>query len=273
MTTKPVTKEIYMGDTPETTAVKLGGVFVSTLDRGELANLCVKNCLQARQSAEQSQPKLVFDLNGHGLALYHSNAEYRSMLNSADIVHADGGFLITASKIFCSEPVKGRSATTDMIHDIARVCSEKKLSFYLLGGTSEVNEACVRELRQLYPMLKIVGWRNGFFRNDEQDSVIDQIAKARPDVVWVGMGKPQEQAFCIAARQRLKSGWIISCGGCYNYITGHYKRAPQWLQKLNLEWLHRLVTNPRKLFWRYLWTTPYAIWLTLRYSSKAKKSV
>lgn len=205
--------------------------------------------------------------------MYHSYQDFRDLVDQADIIHADGGFLITASKKLCAEPIKERSATTDMIHDLAAACSKAGLSFYLLGGTREVNSACVLELERLYPELKIVGARDGYFTPSEQDAVIDAIASTKPDVVWVGMGKPREQAFAVAARDRLGCGWIITCGGCYNYITGAYPRAPQWMQNNNLEWLHRVVTNPRALLWRYLWTTPYALWLAFRHSSKATRNV
>ena len=65
-------------------------------------------------------------------------------------------------------------------------------------------------------------------------------------------------------RKRIKAGWLITCGGCFNFITGHYRRAPKWMQDANLEWLHRLATNPKKLFWRYLITTPHAMLIVFR---------
>ncbi|MEJ1993421.1 MAG: WecB/TagA/CpsF family glycosyltransferase [Maritimibacter sp.] len=215
---------------------------------------------------------MVFDLNGHGLAMYHSDASFRNLMDQADVIHADGGFLISASKKLSAKQIAERSATTDMIHDLAAACSKAGLSFYLLGATASVNEGCVAELRRIYPDLEIAGARDGFFSQAEQDEVLEEIAATKPDIVWVGMGKPREQAFAIAAREKLQAGWIITCGGCFNYITGAYPRAPQWMQDNNLEWVHRLVTNPRALFWRYLWTTPYALWLTLRHSSKGVRN-
>lgn len=253
-------------------SINVGGVFVATASRHELAELCVADCQAARSRSERPQPKVIFDLNGQGLALYHTNPEYRALVDCADLVHADGGFLITASKRLCAKPIAERSATTDMLHDLAAACSDASLSFYLLGGTQSVNASCATELARLYPKLKIVGARDGYFSKAERKAVIDEINEARPDVLWVGMGKPLEQEFAIAARDHLTCGWIITCGGCYNYITGDYPRAPAWMQNSNLEWLHRMVTRPRALFWRYFWTTPFALYLTLRHSSKALRS-
>lgn len=254
------------------TSVNLGGVFVTTAGRRNLLNKCLSDCKRARDTNVKSQPKVVFDLNGHGLAMYHADPNFKQLLDQADIIHADGGFLVSASKYLTSKQIEERSATTDMIHDLAEGCSREGLSFYLIGGTNDVNNACVNRLRKMYPNLKIAGNRDGFFTPEEQDEVIANIEKSNPDVLWVGMGKPREQEFAITARDKLKSGWIITCGGCFNYITGDYPRAPKWMQNNNLEWFHRMTTNPRALFWRYLWTTPYALYLTLKHSSKATKN-
>lgn len=247
-------------------SVKVGGVFLSTDSRAELARRCVSDCLQARKIDKNSAPKLVFSLNGQALALWHSNRLYREHMEQADIVHADGGFLVTISKWFCREPISERSATTDMIHDLANACSKAKLSFYLLGSTPDVNKRCVDELRRQYPDLEIVGAEDGYF--DDPEEVFSRINSVKPDVLWVGMGKPREQHFAIQAKRSLECGWIVTCGGCFNFVAGDYKRAPMWMQKSNLEWVHRLATRPRSLLLRYLWTTPYALALSILFSSK-----
>jgi exopolysaccharide biosynthesis WecB/TagA/CpsF family protein len=79
----------------------------------------------------------------------------------------------------------------------------------------------------------------------------------------VGLSVPLEYEFAVRNRTRLKAGWLVTCGGCYNFITGAYKRAPQWMQATGLEWLFRLVREPRRLFWRYAVTNPLAIFLLL----------
>jgi len=82
-------------------------------------------------------------------------------------------------------------------------------------------------------------------------------------VLWVGLGVPLEYEFCERNRDRLKAGWIVTCGGCFNFATGAYRRAPEWMQRTGLEWLHRLWREPKRLFWRYAVTNPLAIFLLL----------
>ena len=87
----------------------------------------------------------------------------------------------------------------------------------------------------------------------------DEINRSGADIVFVGLGVPLEYEFCARNKPRLRAGWVVTCGGCYNFVTGDYKRAPQWMQRHALEWLYRLVREPKRLFWRYAVTNPLAL--------------
>ena len=232
---------------------------IVTASRKELTHAMVQDCLLSRNG--RTKPRLVFDVNGHGVSLYKADSSYRRAVDNADIVHADGGFLITLSRWCTKTPIAERSATTDLIHDFAAAAAKHGLRFFLLGGTEAVNAECAQRLTSMYPGLRIVGRHHGYFGRDEEELLIKEINRLQPDVVWVGLGKPKEQEFCIKWRDTIRCGWLVTCGGCYNYITEHYARAPIWVQNANMEWLHRLIRNPRKLLWRYLATTPHALWI------------
>lgn len=171
---------------------------------------------------------------------------------------------MSVSKLRGGKPIAERSATTDLLHDFASRAEAQNLTFYLLGATEAVNKTCVEKLEAIYPKLRIVGRRDGYFSEAEEDGVIAAINAVKPDVLWVGLGKPKEQFFSVRNAHRLQVGWLVTCGGCFNYVTGDYKRAPDWMQRSNLEWLHRMATNPQQLFWRYLVTTPHALWLAFK---------
>ncbi len=236
---------------------RFGMFSVDCLSRKELVERALEDC------SRDVRPQLVFDVNGHALSLARTDHSYRDAVSQADIVHADGGFLVTLSKHLGLPKIPERSATTDMIHDFAASFSETSHGFYLLGGEERVNEQCVNILQEQYPRLKISGRRNGFFNSDDEEHIVEQINESGASILWVGLGKPKEQAFCIRWRHKLNVRWVITCGGCYNYITGDYGRAPAWMQKLNMEWLYRMATEPRKLFWRYAITSPHALWIAL----------
>jgi exopolysaccharide biosynthesis WecB/TagA/CpsF family protein len=208
-------------------------------------------------------PRLVFDANAHALSLRAQDPRFRTAVDAADVIHADGGFLVTLSRFVGRSRIKERSATTDLIHDMARAAQLHGLSFYLLGGSEEINERAAAELQRLYPALRLAGRHHGYFSQDESEQVVVSINAAKPDIIWVGLGKPVEQTFCASWGRTLTGTWAVTCGGCFHFITGDYRRAPPWMQRANLEWLHRLTSEPRRLFWRYATTSPHAIWIVL----------
>jgi exopolysaccharide biosynthesis WecB/TagA/CpsF family protein len=244
--------------------VLVGGLTTACLTREGLARVMLHDCLDAR--GKERSPKLVFASNGHAIALAAQDEAFRHTFEQADIIHADGQAAVFASRL-TKTPIPERSATTDFIHDAARLGAQHGLRFFLLGATEEANEAAARILVQTYPGLKIVGRRHGYFSRDEEDEICDEINLTMPDVIWVGLSVPLEYEFAVRNKTRLKAGWLVTCGGCYNFITGAYARAPHWMQAAGLEWLFRLVREPKRLFWRYAVTNPLAIFLLLTRTS------
>lgn len=239
--------------------VAVGGVPVSTLSLDALIEKMLRDAPLRRMLGQP--PLLVFDCNGQGLSMNATDPQFREDLAQADLIHADGQIIVMASRWFSKTPIADRSSTTDMFTDSLNRAAEAKVGYYLLGGDEAVNAECARRITEAAPGLKLAGRRNGFWKPEGEDAVIEAINAAAPDVLWVGTGKPREQAFCVRNRDRIKAGWIVTCGGLYNYVTGDYPRAPTWMQKAGLEWLHRMVTRPRQLAWRYITTNPHALWL------------
>jgi exopolysaccharide biosynthesis WecB/TagA/CpsF family protein len=250
------------------TEVTVGGLNTACLSRDGLARMMLQDCLDARANPSR-QPKLVFASNGHAIALAAQDEAFRFTFEQADIIHADGQAAVFASRM-TRTPIPERSATTDFIHDASRLAAQHGLRFFLLGATEEGNAEAARVLRETYPGLQIVGRRHGYFGRDEEDEICDEINLTQPDVVWVGLSVPLEYEFSVRNKTRLRAGWLVTCGGCYNFVTGAYKRAPGWMQKTGLEWLFRLIKEPKRLFWRYAVTNPLAIFLLLTRTSSVQ---
>jgi len=248
--------------------VMVGGIETVCLSREALARTMLHDCLSARM-AHQRRPKLVFASNGHVIATAARDAAFRDVFLQADIVHADGQAAVFASRMTDS-PIPERSATTDFIHDAAKLAALHGLRFFLLGATDETNAEAARRLREIYPGLQIVGRRHGYFGPGEEKEICDDINLTQPDVIWVGLSAPLEYEFSVRNKDRLRAGWLVTCGGCYNFITGAHKRAPLWMQAAGFEWLFRLALEPRRLFWRYAVTNPLAIFLLLTRTSSVQ---
>jgi exopolysaccharide biosynthesis WecB/TagA/CpsF family protein len=241
--------------------VIVGGIKTACVTREQLTEIMVEDCLAAR--AHAGSAKLIFASNGHAIAMAATNEKFRKQFEAADLVHADGQPVVMASRLLARTPVPERSATTDFIHDAAKAAEKHGLKIYLLGATEEVNARCLEILRFTYPDLQIVGRRNGYFKRDEEADVIEAINRSGADIVFVGLGVPLEYDFCVRNKARFKAGWVVTCGGCYNFVTGDYRRAPEWMQKFSLEWLFRLAREPKRLFWRYAITNPLAVFFLM----------
>ncbi|MFL6690407.1 MAG: WecB/TagA/CpsF family glycosyltransferase [Alphaproteobacteria bacterium] len=241
--------------------ILVGGIRTACLSRAQLATLMVGDCVAARSG--NRGPKLVFACNGHAIALAATDMHFRQYFEAANLIHADGQPVVLASKLLTRHPIPERSATTDFIHDAAQFGAAHGLRFFLLGGTETVNARCSALLSERYPPLQIAGRRNGYFKNNDEAAICEAINESEADVLWVGLGVPLEYEFCLRNRNRLNVGWIVTCGGCFNFATGEYARAPVWMQAGGLEWLHRLLREPRRLFWRYAITNPLALFALL----------
>jgi N-acetylglucosaminyldiphosphoundecaprenol N-acetyl-beta-D-mannosaminyltransferase len=241
----------------------VGGVRVAPLSRSEICSIVADVCRSSRmQPASSRTPRLLFSANGQALSMAARNAGFHAALESADLVHADGQAIVFASRRIPGRSIPERSATTDLIHDLSRTSVAEGLSFFLLGGDEDLNARCARALQRLYPGLHIAGRRNGYFVREQEREICEQIGDSGADIAWVGLGKPEEQLFCLRNRESLHVAWAITCGGCFNFVVGDYRRAPYWMQAAGLEWLHRAITSP-KLSWRYVTTNPHAALLLL----------
>lgn len=247
--------------------VIVGGIKAVCLSRAQLASLMVQDCVAAKSGGLPA--RTVFAANGHAIALAALDAEFQAMFDEADIVHADGQAIVFASRLLTTTPIAERSATTDFIHDAARAASEHGLSFFLFGATEEVNAGAAAMLAERYPDLRIAGRRHGYFSLDEEEEICEEINRSGANVVWTGLGVPLEYEFAARNKHRLNAGWIVTCGGCFNFLSGDYVRAPHWMQSLGFEWLHRLVREPRRLFWRYVVTNPIAAVMLLARTTQA----
>jgi N-acetylglucosaminyldiphosphoundecaprenol N-acetyl-beta-D-mannosaminyltransferase len=241
--------------------VMVGGLRTDCVSRRQLAQLMVGDCLAARGG--RRAPKAVLSTNGNIIATAAMDSQFRQQFLTADVIHADGAPVVAASRLFTATPVPERSATTDFLFDAAAAAAEAGLKFYLLGSTEEINRRAAEAVKKAYPGVEIVGRRDGYFSGDADAAICEEINASGADVLWVGMGVPRETQFSLNNRSRLKVGWIVTCGGCFNFAAGDYVRAPGWMQKAGLEWLHRLLREPRRLFWRYLITNPVAIAMLL----------
>ena len=171
------------------------------------------------------------------------------------LVLADGMPIIWASRFF-GNPLQAKISGSDFLIRFAPVAAEKGYRIFFLGGQEKAAEISAKILRQRYPALKIVGVHSpphGFEENEESNTrVQDIINSARPDLIFVGLGTPKQEKWIFENRHRYHARVSFPVGAGFDFLSGKTRRAPLWMRKCGLEWLWRLLLDPRRLFYRYL---------------------
>jgi N-acetylglucosaminyldiphosphoundecaprenol N-acetyl-beta-D-mannosaminyltransferase len=197
--------------------------------------------------------------------LYRSqrDATYRSIMDEASIIVADGMPLIWASRLQ-GNPLPERVAGSTMCSTLARELGKAQRSLYLLGGNPGVAEQAAEILEQNYPGLRVVGTccpEFGFDKDPKSmDRILQHLLETQPDMVYVALGSPKQEILISQFRSKLPKTWWMGIGISLSFITGDVKRAPEWMQRIGIEWIHRLSQEPGRLAKRYLLHgVPFAI--------------
>jgi exopolysaccharide biosynthesis WecB/TagA/CpsF family protein len=243
--------------------VRLGDLPVVVVDQAVSAKVMVDEAL--KRKGLWRYPAFLTSTNGEVTHACAFDPDLRSLFLQADAIHADGMPHVFVSRFKCKVALPERVATTDLFFAVNAEAERRGATTFMLGATEEINAAAAEVVRQRFPALKLVGRRNGFFDGVEAErAACEQIAELAPDILWVSMGVPREQSFIVRHRQRLTSvGVIKTSGGLFDFVSGTKARAPNWMQKVGLEWLWRMGLEPRRLGWRYLKTNPTALYLLL----------
>ncbi len=224
--------------------------------------------LQARvRDLVRRRGGLVLNVNAHCLNLCYGDPALRRFFDAADVVFCDGAGVRLAARILGGR-LPERITYADWLPRLATFAEGEGLSLFFLGARPGVAEEAARRLRKTRPRLKVVGARHGFFDHapgsPASEAVAAEINAARPDVLLVGLGMPLQERWLMQHRQRLDVGVALTGGAVYDYASGRLRRGPRLLTHNGLEWLARLLVEPRRLWRRYLLGNPLFLARVLR---------
>lgn len=177
--------------------------------------------------------------------------ELKRIVKNADIIHPDGVSMVFASKILKKDRIFERIAGIDLMQELLYLAEKKNYTVYFLGAKEEVLEKMQTEISSKYPGLIIVGSRNGYFDKKDWKQIATNLANLKPDLVFVGITSPKKEYLIEYLLANDVHSVFMGVGGSFDVLSGNKKRAPLWLQKMNLEWLFRLIQEPKRLFLRY----------------------
>ena len=172
--------------------------------------------------------------------------EFFDILKSANLATPDSVGVIMAGKKQ-GKQFKERIPGQSYLRKVFEVGEKEDWTFYLLGGEGDVPVKAKENLEKLYPKAKIVGCHEGFFIEDSEESVIEEINSLKPNVLFVAMGAPIQEKWIYENRNKLKVDIAAGQGGTFDYEAGTVKRAPLWMQKCGIEWLWRLIKEPKRI--------------------------
>lgn len=187
----------------------------------------------------------IVTLNPEGVIIAQDDINFMTTVNQADLVVADGSWLVKAVR-FLGQDLKERIAGIDLLLDILSLCRDNGYSVYLLGAREDVVLNAKKNLETKFPNIKIVGFHNGYFDEKEEERILEDIERLRPDFLVVAMGMPKQELW-ISRHKNLPVRLAIGVGGSFDVLSGMIPRAPQWMQSLGLEWLYRVIKDPRRI--------------------------
>jgi N-acetylglucosaminyldiphosphoundecaprenol N-acetyl-beta-D-mannosaminyltransferase len=217
----------------------------------DIDNLTMEETLQTVEGfIDSGRPHQHVVVNVDKLVKARRDPELREVINNCALVNVDGMPVVWASRLM-GKPLKERVAGVDLFESLMARAAAKGWRIYLLGAREEVVSRVRHLYEAKYPGLVIAGHRNGYWKAEEEAGVVQQIADARADILFVAISSPKKEQFLARHQAHMKVPFAMGVGGTFDVAAGHVKRAPLWMQRSGLEWFYRFLQEPRRMFRRY----------------------
>ena len=198
--------------------------------------------------------KVIYTPNPEIVMGAKDDSRLRSLINHGDMITADGIGLIYASRIK-KKPLKERVTGYHLSIKILEIANENNYSIYLLGSKDGIAKMAAENIKKYYPNIRIAGYHHGYFKgshrgdenHEEEIKIIDDINNSNPDIIFLGLGFPNQENWIDANKDKIKGKVIIGNGGVIDILSGTIKDTPEIYRKIGLEWLYRLVKNPSRI--------------------------
>jgi N-acetylglucosaminyldiphosphoundecaprenol N-acetyl-beta-D-mannosaminyltransferase len=190
-------------------------------------------------------------LNASKVVQAQTDHELRRAIEGCELINADGMSIVWAGRVL-GVHVPERVAGIDLMDHLLALAARKGWGVYFLGARQQVVEDAVAVERRRHPGLDVVGFRNGYWTESEEDEVVRHVATAQPKLLFVAMPSPKKEQFLARHRDVLRVPFVMGVGGSFDVVAGLTRRAPAWMQRAGLEWAYRLIQEPRRMAKRYL---------------------
>lgn len=201
--------------------------------------------LLLKKNLKDNKKMFIVTANPETFMIMDEDSELSELLNDKETVLVPDGIGIVKASRMIGNNIEERITGIDIAVKLLEYGNELKKDIYLFGSKQEVIDSMLEVLKIDYPNLNVVGATNGYEK--DKDSVFDKISKCNPDIVLVALGIPLQEKLIYKHLSKFEKGIFVGVGGSFDVISGHKKRAPKLLIKLNLEWLYRIAKEPKRI--------------------------
>jgi N-acetylglucosaminyldiphosphoundecaprenol N-acetyl-beta-D-mannosaminyltransferase len=209
-------------------------------------------------TSSQSYAKTAGFVNANSINLACNNKALKSAINDLDFAFADGSGVRLAAQVQGDRLVANVNGT-DMLPVLCKQAVKNNQSLFLLGSASDVARLTAENLKQEFPGLLISGTHHGYFDKNNNQEIINKINHAKTDILLVALGSPTQECWLQENKMMLKVNTAIAVGGLFDFYSGRISRAPVWMRELGMEWVWRLMKEPKNKFHRYVIGNPIFI--------------
>ena len=203
-------------------------------------------------------------INAAKMVAMQTDLKLRQSVNSCDLINADGQSVVWASRIL-GRPLKERVAGIDLMENLVELAYKKNYKIFFFGAKEEVVSRVVNNYKIKYSKDIIAGYRNGYFKKEDEVDIAKQISDSGADILFVAISSPTKENFLYDNKETLRGvNFIMGVGGSFDVVSGLVKRAPLWMQKIGMEWFYRFVQEPKRMWKRYLIGNIKFIWMVFK---------
>lgn len=218
----------------------------------------------------QRRPLKHVVVNVAKLVYMQKNKELYDSVVASDIINPDGLPVVWAAR-FLGKKIPERVAGIDLMQNLVERAAQKGHKIFFLGARPQVVEAVVEKYSQQFSPQIIAGYRNGYFSTQEEEQIARQIAQSQADILFVAIPSPRKEIFLQKYKDLIQTPFVMGVGGSFDVVAGKVKRAPLWMQKSGLEWLFRLLQEPRRMWKRYFTTNSLFFYYLLKEKLSLKR--
>lgn len=218
---------------------------------------------------EKGVPTQHVVINASKVNLMEADPELASIVNECPLINADGASIVWAARKL-GVPLAERVTGIDLFQRLVGLASEKGYRIYLFGAKEEVVTRVKAIFEERYPGIQIVGYRNGYFTEDDEPQIVSDMAASGADMMFVAFSSPKKEYWVHKYIDQIGIPFVMGVGGSFDVVAGVTDRAPTWMQEHGLEWFYRFIQEPGRLWKRYIIGNLKFVALTYRYKFAKK---